>query len=118
LTPRPACSIQESLSTLEDEVALELYTSQDSGAAQTLEYRKFLQAEGAPASYWHDVPLRTPSGAMRAVIEITRETRAKMEIATDEAGTPIKQDVKKGKLRDYNIPIKWNYGALPQVMAG
>lgn len=113
--PTRVASIQESLSTLGDEVALELYTSQDSGAAQTLEYRKFLQAEGAPASYWHDVPLRTPSGAMRAVIEITRETRAKMEIATDEAGTPIKQDVKKGKLRDYNIPIKWNYGALPQT---
>jgi inorganic pyrophosphatase len=24
-----------------------------------------------------------------------------MEVATDEANTPIKQDTKKGKLRDY-----------------
>lgn len=43
-------------------------------------------------------------------------TRLKqMEIATDEANTPIKQDVKKGKLRDYPYNIHWNYGCLPQT---
>lgn len=42
------------------------------------------------------------------------------EIATEEPLNPIKQDIKKGKLRYVaNIfPHKgyiWNYGALPQV---
>lgn len=38
-----------------------------------------------------------------------------MECATDEARTPIKQDTKKGKLRDYPYNINWNYGMLPQT---
>lgn len=32
-----------------------------------------------------------------------------------EEGTPIKQDVKKGKLRFYPYDIHWNYGMLPQT---
>jgi len=92
------------------------YTNHDSGEPNTLEYRRFLlDEEGERISYWHDVALRSPSGGFNAIIEITRKTRAKMEISTIEAGTPIKQDVKKGKLRDYNIPIEWNYGAFPQT---
>ena len=90
------------------------YVSVDAGAPKTFEYRRFLEVSGAKASYWHDVPLKV-EGGMSAVVEITRNTTAKMEIATDEAGTPIKQDIKKGKLREYNMPIKWNYGAIPQV---
>ena len=38
-----------------------------------------------------------------------------MEVATDEEMTPIKQDTKKGKLRDYPYNINWNYGMLPQT---
>ena len=34
-----------------------------------------------------------------------------MEVATKEALNPIKQDMKKGKLRDYPLDIFWNYGA-------
>ena len=54
------------------------------------------------------------------VVEIPRWTNAKMEIATKEPLNPIKQDVKKGKLRyvhncfPYHGYI-WNYGALPQT---
>ncbi len=33
----------------------------------------------------------------------------------DEPCTPIKQDVKKGKLRFYPYNINWNYGLLPQT---
>ena len=33
----------------------------------------------------------------------------------DEVGTPIKQDIKKGKLRFYPYNINWNYGLLPQT---
>ena len=32
-----------------------------------------------------------------------------------EDGTPIKQDMKKGKLRFYPYNIHWNYGMLPQT---
>ncbi len=35
--------------------------------------------------------------------------------AQDEPSTPIKQDVKKGKLRFYPYNINWNYGLLPQT---
>ncbi len=33
----------------------------------------------------------------------------------DETNTPIKQDIKKGKLRFYPYNINWNYGLLPQT---
>ena len=33
----------------------------------------------------------------------------------DEENTPIKQDIKKGKLRFYPYNINWNYGLLPQT---
>jgi inorganic pyrophosphatase len=54
------------------------------------------------------------------VCEIPRWTNAKMEIATAEKLNPIKQDVKKGKVRfvDNVFPHKgyiWNYGAIPQT---
>lgn len=54
------------------------------------------------------------------VCEVPRWTNAKMEIATAEKMNPIKQDVKKGKLRYVaNVyPQKgypWNYGCIPQT---
>ncbi len=53
---------------------------------------------------------------MNAVIEITKNTRPKMEVATKEALNPIKQDMKKGKLRDYPLDIFWNYGTFRQSL--
>uniref|UniRef100_A0A8C5WE82 inorganic diphosphatase n=1 Tax=Leptobrachium leishanense TaxID=445787 RepID=A0A8C5WE82_9ANUR len=52
--------------------------------------------------------------------KVPRWTNAKMEIATKDPMNPIKQDVKKGKLRYVaNVfPHKgyiWNYGAIPQT---
>ena len=97
-------------------------------------------AKRQAVSPWHDVPLAAPNGAFNMIVEIPKETKAKvrrapppprrpfpnsaacdhsgppyhvpirsanmrrqsqMEVATDEASTPIKQDTKKGKLRDY-----------------
>merc|ERR1719231_1396184 len=52
---------------------------------------------------------------MNFICEIPKESKAKMEVATDEEKTPIKQDTKKGKLRDYPYNINWNYGMLPQT---
>ncbi|XP_073978940.1 inorganic pyrophosphatase Nurf-38 isoform X2 [Rhodnius prolixus] len=54
------------------------------------------------------------------VVEIPRWTNAKMEINLKEPLNPIKQDIKKGKLRF--VPncfphhgYIWNYGAIPQT---
>ena len=66
-------------------------------------------------SAWHDVPLYTGSSTVNFLCEIPKETSAKMELATDEIRTPIKQDTKKGKLRHYPYNINWNYGMLPQT---
>lgn len=45
--------------------------------------------------------MRLGNGIFNFVVEIPKDTRAKMEVATDEPYTPIKQDTKKGKLRYY-----------------
>jgi hypothetical protein len=52
-------------------------------------------------SPWHDIPLHSDDGLLNFVVEIPKETSAKMEVATEEPNTPIKQDTKKGKLRYY-----------------
>ncbi|KAI9031540.1 inorganic pyrophosphatase [Phycomyces nitens] len=54
------------------------------------------------------------------IVEIPRWTNAKIEVSTGEAFNPLKQDVKKGKVRFVRncFPYKgylWNYGALPQT---
>ena len=54
------------------------------------------------------------------VVEVPRWSNAKLEISLSEPMNPIKQDVKKGKLRFVAncFPHKgyiWNYGALPQT---
>ncbi|NWR90306.1 IPYR2 pyrophosphatase, partial [Furnarius figulus] len=94
-------------------------------------------ADGKYISPFHDIPLFASSKedkeipAKRSkmtgsevlfnmIVEVPRWTNAKMEIATEEPLNPIKQDIKKGKLRYVaNIfPHKgyiWNYGALPQT---
>jgi len=54
------------------------------------------------------------------VVEVPRWTNAKLEISKDEAFNPIKQDIKKGKLRFVRNCFPhhgyiWNYGAFPQT---
>ncbi|XP_062022243.1 soluble inorganic pyrophosphatase 6, chloroplastic [Rosa rugosa] len=88
----------------------------EEGLPETLDYRVFLvDRSGQKVSPWHDVPLRSGDGAFHFIVEIPKESSAKMEVATDEPNTPIKQDTKKGKLRYYPYNINWNYGLLPQT---
>lgn len=93
--------------------------TESAGEPETLEYRLFYKsAAGAALSPWHDLPLRPgiDPKVFNFVNEIPRGTQAKMEIATDEPSTPIKQDVKKGALRFYKYgPSLVNYGAIPQT---
>ena len=70
----------------------------------------------------HDIPLYAEESnkIVNMVVEIPRWTNAKMEINLKEILNPIKQDIKKGKLRFVancfpHHGYIWNYGALPQV---
>uniref|UniRef100_J3LHG3 inorganic diphosphatase n=1 Tax=Oryza brachyantha TaxID=4533 RepID=J3LHG3_ORYBR len=88
----------------------------EQGLPETLDYRVFLvDGGGRKVSPWHDVPLRAGDGVFHFVVEIPKESSAKMEVATDESFTPIKQDTKKGNLRYYPYNINWNYGLFPQT---
>lgn len=114
------------------------YRTEERGRPNSADYRiYFKNAEGKYLSPFHDIPLYAeadqdsdvPSKKLKKnesevlfnmVVEVPRWSNAKMEIATKEPLNPIKQDVKKGKLRYVaNVfPHKgyiWNYGALPQT---
>lgn len=74
-------------------------------------------------SLWHDVTLvhiddatNKPTPYLNFVCEIPKFSRKKYEIATDETGNPIKQDEKKGVLREFKKgDIFFNYGCLPRT---
>jgi len=99
------------------------YTIQEFGTAFTEDYRVFFKnSTGELVSPFHDIPLfhDESKGVYNMVCEIPRWTNAKMEISTKDKMNPIKQDVKKGKVRfvKNSFPYKgyiWNYGAIPQT---
>ncbi|NXC51313.1 IPYR pyrophosphatase, partial [Penelope pileata] len=99
------------------------YGVEERAAPHSLEYRLYFKdAAGRYISPFHDIPLYGDPGknVFNMVVEVPRWTNAKMEIATKDPLNPIKQDVKKGKLRFVaNVfPHKgyiWNYGAIPQT---
>ncbi|XP_078576322.1 uncharacterized protein LOC144861996 [Branchiostoma floridae x Branchiostoma japonicum] len=98
------------------------YQTIERGAPNTLDYRIYFKGPEGPVSPFHDIPLfsNSENKTFNMVVEVPRWTNAKMEIATKEKLNPIKQDVKKGKLRYVAncFPHKgyiWNYGALPQT---
>lgn len=99
------------------------YTVEERGNLHGSDYRLFFKnADGKYISPFHDIPMYADEGQniFHVVIEVPRWTNAKMEIATKDPLNPIKQDVKKGKMRFVaNVfPHKgyiWNYGAIPQT---
>ncbi|XP_005097360.1 inorganic pyrophosphatase [Aplysia californica] len=99
------------------------YSTVERGSPNTDNYRVFFKNEsGAVVSPFHDIPLVVDreKGVFNMVVEIPRWSNAKMEICKEESLNPIKQDIKKGKLRYVKniFPHKgyiWNYGALPQT---
>lgn len=96
------------------------YTIEERGPANSLEYRIFYKQDGKYISPFHDIPMSSAAGTFNMVVEVPRWTNAKMEIDTAGAMNPIKQDVKKGKLRYVAncFPYKgyiWNYGCVPQT---
>jgi inorganic pyrophosphatase len=102
-----------------DEMA---YSVRKVGQPNTLDHRIFIEKDGVPVSPFHDIPLYANEAKtiLNMIVEIPRWTNAKMEISKEETLNPIKQDIKKGKLRYVRncFPHKgylWNYGAFPQT---
>nr|QLC27661.1 soluble inorganic pyrophosphatase [Pyrus x bretschneideri] len=70
----------------------------EEGQPETLDYRLFfVDRSGQKVSPWHDIPLQVGDGAFNFVVEIPKESSAKMEQI----------------ILGYNI--NWNYGLLPQT---
>lgn len=98
------------------------YSLVEKGNPDTLDYRIFYEDATGPISPFHDIPMLADAGkkVFNMVVEVPRWTNAKMEIATKEPLNPIKQDIKKGKLRYVHNCFPhhgyiWNYGAIPQT---
>ncbi|KAJ5111353.1 hypothetical protein N7532_001888 [Penicillium argentinense] len=98
------------------------YTIRKIAQPFTLEHRVYIEQDGKPISPFHDIPLyaNAEQTVLNMVVEIPRWTNAKQEISKEEFLNPIKQDVKKGKLRYVRncFPHKgylWNYGAFPRT---
>nr|XP_054773894.1 inorganic pyrophosphatase-like [Lytechinus pictus] len=99
------------------------YSVEPRGAPNSLDYRLFFRnSDGQVISPFHDIPLYADKDKqiLNMVVEVPRWTNAKMEIDTAAPMNPIKQDVKKGKLRYVRNCFPhhgyiWNYGAFPQT---
>jgi len=92
------------------------------GHPNTLEHRVFLEGPEGVVSPFHDIPLFADESKtiLNFIVEVPRWTNAKMEISKDDPFNPIKQDIKKGKLRFVRNVFPhhgyiWNYGAFPQT---
>ncbi|KAJ3297570.1 Inorganic pyrophosphatase [Borealophlyctis nickersoniae] len=99
------------------------YKTRVVGAPNSLEHRVFIEDKsGKVVSPFHDIPLyaNAEKTILNMIVEIPRWSNAKLEISKDEPFNPIKQDVKKGKLRYVRNCFPhhgyiWNYGAFPQT---
>ena len=99
-----------------------LYTTNASGVFGTSSYALYLcdRETQRKVSFIHDIPYRAKTGLFHAVIETSQHTTYKMEVDNNEKFNPIKHDMKKGKVRQYEYPvdnpeIKFNYGMIPQT---
>jgi len=98
------------------------YTFEEFGTCFNTDYVLYLKDKTGIVSPFHDIPLLgdKENRYYNMVVEIPRWTNAKMEISTKDKMNPIKQDMKKGKVRfvKNSFPYKgyiWNYGAIPQT---
>ena len=60
------------------------YTVRKNGAANTPEYRIYIEKEGVPLSPFHDIPLyaNEQQTVLNMIVEIPRWTNAKMEVSS------------------------------------
>ncbi|KAL3466844.1 inorganic pyrophosphatase [Aspergillus heterothallicus] len=93
------------------------------GGRNTLEWRVWLEQNGQPISFWHDVPLypnTTNKNIINFVVEIPRWEDGKIEIKRDEPLNPIFHDDRNGLPR--YVESVWPhrsypflYGSIPQT---
>lgn len=98
------------------------FTQRLVGIPNTPDFRIFIECNGVPISPFHDIPLyvNPERTILNMIVEVPRWTNAKMEISKEELLNPIKQDIKKGKLRYVRNCFPhhgyiWNYGAFPRT---
>jgi len=98
------------------------FVAVERGTTNTTDYRIYFRNEQGPISPFHDIPTYADEATQlcNMVVEIPRWTNPKMEISREDPLNPIKQDMKKGKLRFVanSFPHHgyiWNYGAIPQT---
>ncbi|CAH0049627.1 unnamed protein product [Clonostachys solani] len=118
----PSSSQSQSPTAAKNPNTMSEYTLRKVAPANTLEHRVYIEKDGIPVSPFHDIPLyaNKEQNILNMVVEIPRWTNGKLEISKEELFNPIKQDIKKGKLRFVRncFPHKgylWNYGAFPQT---
>ena len=65
------------------------YAVRKNGAANTLEYRIFIEKDGVPVSPFHDIPLyaNEQQTVLNMIVEIPRWTNAKMEVRKSSSYT-------------------------------
>jgi len=96
-------------------------TTVERGSRNSPDSRMFFKdAAGNLVSPFHDIPMLASEGVYNMVVEVPRWSNAKIEIDTKSPLNPLKQDVKKGKLRFVancfpHHGYIWNYGAIPQT---
>ena len=115
-------------------------TTLERGSRNSAESRMFFKdASGNIVSPFHDIPMLASKdnrfseqsrikfrskisgeGVYNMVVEVPRWSNAKIEIDTKSPLNPLKQDMKKGKLRYVancfpHHGYIWNYGAIPQT---
>lgn len=94
----------------------EMYATESVGEPGTHEFTLYLLREGERISIWNDVPLQPQESLYHFVCEVPKGTRQKMEVQTQLAFHPIKQDLIDGQLRQYRYgDMICNYGAMPQT---
>ncbi|KAL0938277.1 Inorganic pyrophosphatase 1 [Colletotrichum truncatum] len=93
------------------------------GARNTLEWRMWLEKNGDPISFWHDVPLwpdEREKQIINVVVEIPRWEDGKIEIKRTEPLNPIFHNDRNGAVRFVESvwPHKsypFLYGSIPQT---
>lgn len=94
----------------------------NSAECRDTEHRVFIEQNGSVVSSFHDIPLFADQSnfILNMIVEVPRWTNAKLEISKEESFNPIKQDIRKGRLRYVRNCFPhhgyiWNYGAFPQA---
>ncbi|KAF4977920.1 hypothetical protein FZEAL_5625 [Fusarium zealandicum] len=119
----PALTLGSSITPRAKAFDYDSLTLREVGARNTLDWRVWLEKDGQPISFWHDVPLYPEKGNKRIinfVVEIPRWTDGKIETRRDEPLNPIFHDDKNDKPRFVESvwPHKsypFHYGSIPQT---